>query len=71
MNYAITTAAGTKSAEPVYVNVFNDDVITMMSSQNAKLVNAMLEGMSNMKIVADNREVTRYMSNLGFQKAGG
>lgn len=70
MNYAITTAAGTKSAEPVYVNVFNDDVITMMSSQNAKLVNAMLEGMSNMKIVADNREVTRYMSNLGFQKAG-
>lgn len=70
MNYAITTAAGSKSAEPVYVNVFNDDVITMMSSQNAKLVNAMLEGMSNMKIVADNREVTRYMSNLGFQKAG-
>jgi len=70
MNYAISTAAGTQTAEPVYFNIYNDDVITAMSSQNAKLVNAMLEAASSMKIVADDREVTRYMKKLGFAKVG-
>lgn len=70
MNYAISTAAGTQTAEPVYFNIYNDDIITAMSSQNAKLVNAMLEAASGMKIVADDREVTRYMKKLGFTKVG-
>ena len=70
MNYAISTAASTQTAEPVYFNIYNDDIITAMSSQNAKLVNAMLKAASDMKIVADDREVTRYMKKLGFTKVG-
>lgn len=49
---------------------FGDYVVSATTSQFSKFAEALEKGIGSMRMVADGRETARFVSNLGFQKAG-
>lgn len=49
---------------------FGDYVVSATTSQFSKLAEALEKGIGSMRMVADGRETARFVSSLGFQKAG-
>lgn len=47
-----------------------DYVVSATTSQFSKFAEALEKGIGSMRMVADGRETARFVSNLGFQKAG-
>lgn len=49
---------------------FGDYVVSATTGQFSKLAEALEKGIGSMRMVADGRETARFVSSLGFQKAG-
>lgn len=49
---------------------FGDYVVSATTSQFSKFAEALEKGIGSMRMVADGRETARFVSSLGFQKAG-
>lgn len=70
LNYAAAAASGNQSVTGFDVSGLGEYIISAIDSRNVSFVNAIIEGIGSMKMTANDREVARFISGLGFAKAG-